>query len=297
MTELLEAFRWVDLLDILILYYILYRSLLILRGTRAFQVLFGLILITFLYFLSEWLDLLTINWILKELFGYLILAIVIIFQSDIRRGLARMGVPFMGAVQKQEEVQLFEEIARACFRLSGRGEGALIAVERDADLLSIVGEGTPVDGRVSADLLVSVFGKQSPIHDGAVIIRAGRVEAAGCFLPLSQNPDLDRYMGTRHRAALGLTEETDALVFLVSEERQTVSLVFEGRVTTVADTDALRLAVNAATRKKDEEDEEEEAEEPATHPSIEIAALGSQSSFTGESGEEVRELTVEEEER
>ena len=283
MSELFDTFRWADLLDILILYYIIYRALLILKGTRAFQVLFGLVLISFLYFLSEWLKLVTINWILKELFGYLVLAIVIIFQSDIRRGLARMGVPFMGAVQTQEEATLFEEIARACFRPARRGEGALIVVERTASLVGIVAEGTTVDAYVSADLLVSVFNKHSPIHDGAVIVREGRVKEAGCFLPLSQNPDLDKYMGTRHRAALGLTEETDALVFLVSEERQTVSLVFGGKVTTVADTDALRLAVNATISR--DEDEEEPEPEPPTHPSIEIAALTSGSGLT--SGEEV----------
>jgi len=296
MTELFDTFRWVDGLDILILYYIFYRSLLILRGTRAFQVLFGLVLISFLYFLSEWLELVTINWILKELFGYLVLAIVIIFQSDIRRGLARMGVPFMGAIQKQEEVQLFEEIARACFRLAERGEGALIVVERDASLIGIVAEGTPMGAHVSADLMVSIFNKHSPIHDGAVVIREGRVEMAGCFLPLSQNPELDQYMGTRHRAALGLTEETDALVFLVSEERQTVSLVFAGKVTTVADTDALRLAVNAAAQKKDEDAEDVEEEAPLTHPSIEISALtsGAAGNATG-SGEEILDITAEEE--
>lgn len=289
MTELFGTFRWVDLLDVLILYYIFYRALLILKGTRAFQVLFGLVLISFLYFLSEWLELVTINWILKELFGYLVLAIVIIFQMDIRRGLARMGVPFMGAVQKQEEVQLFEEISRACFSLAERGEGALIAVERDADLISIVGEGTELDAQVSAALLVSIFNKQAPIHDGAVIIRKGRVEMAGAFLPLSGNPDLDRYMGTRHRAAIGLTEEADALVFLVSEEFQTVSLVVGGRVTTVADTDALRLAVNTATRQKEEDEDEEES--IPTHPSMEFAALTSQTA--NESGEEVRSLEEE----
>jgi len=300
MSELFDTFRWVDGLDILILYYIFYRSLLILRGTRAFQVLFGLVLISFLYFLSEWLELVTINWILKELFGYLVLAIVIIFQSDIRRGLARMGVPFMGTVHKQEEVQLFEEIARACFRLSERSEGALIVVEREASLIGILAEGTPVDAHVSADLLVSIFNKHSPIHDGAVVIRDGRVEMAGCFLPLSQNPELDQYMGTRHRAALGLTEETDALVFLVSEERQTVSLVFHGKVTAVADTDALRLAVNAASQKKDDEEEETSVEEATpAHASIEIAALTtsasvSTSGVTG-SSEEILDMTTEEE--
>lgn len=287
MTELLGNFRWVDVLDIVILYYVFYRALLILRGTRAFQVLFGVVVISFLYFLSEWLQLSTVNWILKELFGYLILAIVIIFQSDIRRGLARMGVPFLGAVQKQEEVQVFEEIARACFRLAERAEGALIVVEREADLNGIVAEGTPIDSRVSADLLVSIFNKNSPIHDGAVIIREGRIEDAGCFLPLSSNPDIDKYMGTRHRAALGLTEETDALVFLVSEEREAVSLVAGGKLTAVADTDALRLAVNAATRAREEEEEEDEAP-PPTHPSIEIAAISQELFTPGLSGEEVR---------
>ena len=295
MDELLAMARWVDLLqltrhalDILILYYVFYRALLILRGTRAFQVLFGLVLISFLYFISEWLKLSTINWILKELFGYLVLALVIIFQTDIRRGLARMGVPFLGATQKQEEVQTFEEISRACFKLAERGEGALIVVEREADLTGIVGEGTAIEARVSMALLVSIFHKASPIHDGAVIIRKGRIEMAGAFLPLSQNPNLDQYMGTRHRAAVGLTEETDAMVFLVSEEGQTVSLVIHARLTTVADTDALRLAVNAATRRT--EDAEDDSDEPPTHPSIEIAAV-SLSTLDEGSAERTEDIT------
>ncbi len=290
MTELIDNFRLLDLLDLLILYYIFYRALLILRGTRAFQVLFGLLIIASLYLLSEVLDLVTINWLLKELFGYLVLALVIIFQSDIRRGLARMGVPFLGSA-KQEAVQQFEEIARACFRLAQRGEGALIVMERDADLTGIIGEGTTIDARPSADLLVSIFHKTSPIHDGAVIIREGRLAMAGCFLPLSSNPDIDKYMGTRHRAALGLTEETDALVFLVSEEREAVYLVAGNKIIAVADTDALRLAVNTATRKKEEDPEEEESEDtPPTHPSMEIASLSSGAFRDGISGETVHEL-------
>ncbi len=292
MQELLTGFRWVDALDILILYYIFYRTLLILRGTRAFQVLFGLASISFLYFISEILQLSTINWILKELFGYLILALVIIFQGDIRRGLARMGVPFMGSGAKQEEVQQFEEIARTCFRLADKGEGALIVVEREADLAGIVTEGTPVDAKITADLLVSIFHKSSPIHDGAVLVRNGRLVMAGCFLPLSSRTDIDKYMGTRHRAALGLTEETDALVFLVSEEREAVSLVAHGTITTVADADALRLAVDQAMRKKEEQGAEDAEPEPPppTHPSMEIAAMHSGSFRNGISGESVRDI-------
>lgn len=262
MTELLGELRLTDALDIAIVYYFIYRVLLILRGTRAFQILIGLVAFIILYLLSQALDLHTIHWILDKFFVYLVLAVIIIFQNDIRRGLARVGYPVFAAMTRQEEVQVFEEIARAAFRLAGQGKGALIAVERDASLVEFVREGTPIDGRVTAELLLSIFQSSSPIHDGAVVVRKARIAAAGCFLPLSSNPALHRYLGTRHRAAIGLTEETDALVFLVSEEQRRVALVADGRVIPAASPDELRLLLQQVTSARPRDPAVAEVEPP-----------------------------------
>ncbi len=250
MREWLGRLQVTDVLDILLVYYVLYRALLVLRGTRAIQMLIGLLAFVGLYLLSQMFELHTIHWILDKFFVYLVLAVIIIFQNDIRRGLARVGYPVFAAMSRQEEVQVFEEIARAAFRLAQQGKGALIAVERDASLVEIAREGIPIDGRVTEQILVSIFQIQSPMHDGAVIVRKGRLAAASCFLPLSSNPTLHRNLGTRHRAAIGLTEETDSLVFLVSEEQRRVALVVEGRILPAADPDALRLLVQQATTGK-----------------------------------------------
>ncbi|MCK6530549.1 diadenylate cyclase CdaA [Myxococcota bacterium] len=245
--DLVREFRVSDAIDIALVYYFVYRALLVLRGTRAFQMLIGLVAFIILYLLSETFDLHTIHWILDKFFVYLVLAVIIIFQNDIRRALARVGYPVFAAMTRQEEVQVFEEISRAAFRLAAQGKGALIAVERDASLVEVAREGTPIDGRVTAELLVSIFQTSSPIHDGAVVVRKARLAAAGCFLPLSSNPSLHRYLGTRHRAAIGLTEEADALVFLVSEEQRRVALVADGRVMPASSPDELRLLLQQVT--------------------------------------------------
>lgn len=229
-----------DLLDIGILALIFYQAIRVLRGTRAFQSLLGLLALGLLYVLSERLGLTAIRWLLDKLFVYVVLAVIILFQRDIRRGLAGAGGRLFPRFATPTDLSMIEEVVRASFALASRRMGALIVIEREAALDAWLEAATPLDARVSQDLLLAVFHPTSPLHDGAVILQKGRVAAAKVFLPLTRSRSVSRMMGTRHRAALGLTEETDALVVVVSEERGTVSLVQEGRITPCRDANELR---------------------------------------------------------
>lgn len=229
-----------DVLDIALIAFIIYRTLLVLKGTRAFQSLIGLLGLGVLYLLARWLDLYSVRWVLDKFFVYLVLAVLILFQQDIRTGLARAGGRFFTGFNTVRESSMHEEVVQAAFALASRRIGALIVIERGASLAELVDGGTRVDGEVSQDLLLSIFHPTSPLHDGAAVLQKGRLAAAKVFLPLSLSRDIARYFGTRHRAALGLSEETDAAIIVVSEERGTVSLVMAGALTPVADTHQLR---------------------------------------------------------
>ena len=239
----LMSFGIIDAIDILVVAFLIYRVLVILKGTRALRVLGGLLVLVALYALARLLSLSTVYWVLENISLYLVLAVVVLFQEDIRRGLARVGNPLFGGRRSQEEVSSYQEIAKACFRLAGQGHGALIAVEREASLLDLEEQATPLDARLTEELLVAVFQPTSPIHDGAVLVRKDRVVVAGSFLPLSRRNDLPARMGTRHRAALGQVEDTDCMVFVVSEERRAVSIAFRGELVPVDSPDQLRLKV------------------------------------------------------
>ena len=181
------------------------------------------------YLVSINLELITLHWLLEKFFGNLFLILVVLFQGEIRLALAQIGRnPFVAAGAEREATHVLEEVAKSAMALAQRGYGALIVIEREVALDYFVEVGKELDSLVTLETLVSLFHPQSPLHDGAVIIRRGRLFAAGCLLPLSKNPVLDRNLGTRHRAALGLTEETDALVLVVSEEQGTVSVVQQG---------------------------------------------------------------------
>ena len=229
-----------DVLDIALIAFIIYRTLLVLKGTRAFQSLIGLLGLGVLYLLARWLDLYSVRWVLDKFFVYLVLAVLILFQQDIRTGLARAGGRFFTGFSTVRASSMHEEVVQAAFALASRRIGALIVIERGASLAELVDGGTRVDGEVSQDLLLSIFHPTSPLHDGAAVLQKGRLAAAKVFLPLSLSRDIARYFGTRHRAALGLSEETDAAIIVVSEERGTVSLVMAGALTPVADTHQLR---------------------------------------------------------
>jgi diadenylate cyclase len=243
-TELLQrpAVSWSDFLDIALVSFLIYELLLLIRGTRAVQMALSGGFLILLFFLSRWLQLETVNWVIRNLASYVVFAIIVLFQSDIRRALAHFGrAPFFRYFERAESAaETIEEIAVAASTLSTRRIGAIIVVERQIGLRNYIEGGIPLDAMVTYDLLATIFQPGSPLHDGAVIIQSDRVAAAACFLPLSVNPRVSRDLGTRHRAALGLTEENDAVAVVVSEETGSVSLVIGGDIERGLSADALK---------------------------------------------------------
>lgn len=231
--QVLDQVRWQDALDIVLVYLIVYRLLLLIRGTRAVQILTGIGLVSVFFILSDWLRLFVLNYLLKQFFDYLFLILVILFQDEIRRALANMGRnPFLaGPSAKSKAVHVLEEICKAVNILAAKRIGALIALERQHGLKNYSDGATILNAEVSAEILLSIFQNASPIHDGAVIIQGGKIFAAGCFVPVTLEAEMDRTLGTRHRAAIGLTEETDAAVIVLSEERGEISMVEFGEMT------------------------------------------------------------------
>lgn len=222
---------WKDLLEIAVVAAIFYRVLVLLAGTRAIQMLFGLGSLVGIYFLSRVLNLLLLQSLLEYLFQYGAIAALIVFQPELRSALAHLGQSrLVRLFSRLEQSEVAEEIAHAVDELSRSKTGAIIALEREVGLGEYVETGTPMQARVSAPLLTTIFTPYSPLHDGAVVIRGDTIVAAGAILPLTQFPIADKALGTRHRAALGLSEETDALVLVVSEETSTVSIAFRGQL-------------------------------------------------------------------
>ena len=247
MFELIRQIRWQDILDIGIIAFLVYRALHIVRGSRAMQMIIGLAVILVAYVSSRALGLFTLNWILDNFLASIILVIIVIFQSDIRRALTQVGTAplFTQAermVQRREDI--IEEVAQAAVAMAGKHVGALIVFQREVGLNEYMEIGTRLDARVSRELLESVFLPHSPIHDGALVIQQGRVTAVRCLLPLSTNPRLKQSWGTRHRAALGVTEETDAVAVVISEQEGAVTLVVAGNVTENVDGARLRSALH-----------------------------------------------------
>jgi diadenylate cyclase len=231
----------IQVLDVLIVSYLIYRALLVIRGTRAVPMLFGLTLIAVVYFLAKPLGLVTLAWLIDNFLGSIILVIVVIFQDEIRRALTKVGVqPFLFKNGRSVSDKTFEDIALAASKLSKAKLGSLIVIQREVGLDEFLEEGVAIDARVNRKLLYSVFVKESPLHDGAVIVEGDRIKAAGCVLPLSFNPDLDPNLGTRHRAALGITERSDAVVVVTSEETGAISVVMDGKLHRNLDASALR---------------------------------------------------------
>ncbi|MBI1860825.1 MAG: TIGR00159 family protein [Deltaproteobacteria bacterium] len=240
LQNLREIVRWHDLVDILIVSFIIYRVLLLIRGTRAVQMLTGFGIVLILYYASERLGFHTLHTILIEFFNNFILIIIIVFQEEIRKALAQVGRnPFFTSTNTIEEVAIVEELCTAAVVLARGRIGALIVIERETGLKNYIEAGTALDAKVTSDLIVSIFHPDSPIHDGAIIIRNARISSAGCLLPISRDPAIQKEFGTRHRAALGLTHETDAVVIVVSEERGEISLAHHG--TMVRDLDGAKL--------------------------------------------------------
>lgn len=241
LTFFVEQLRLWDLLDLALVWLILYRILLLIKQTRAVQMLSGLGILAITYILSIWADLSTINWLLDKFFSNLFVIAVILFQNEIRKALTQIGRnPFFSNVSLTEETLVVDELVKGAVQLAQKKYGGLIVIEREIGLEDFIEDGTKIDAAVSAELLCSLFHPAGPLHDGAVIVRGGRVYSAGCFLPLSKNPNLNKNWGTRHRAAIGVTEETDALVIVVSEENNQMGIAVSGQITSDLDMATLR---------------------------------------------------------
>jgi len=235
---------WRDSVDILLVTVGIYWLLLLIQGTRAIQILVGLVVLIGLSLASEIFQFPTVRLILQNFLGSAVLIIIVLFQHDIRRALARVGRGFFPSVSAQQESQIFEEIVRAAQVLVQKRLGALIVLERESALTDQIDEGRHVDAEVSHELLISIFTPSSPLHDGAVMISEGRIVSAGCILPLAVRENMPGEVGTRHRAAVGITEETDAVVVVVSEETASISVVMAGDMVRGLDAPQLRVVLH-----------------------------------------------------
>lgn len=250
---LFAQIRLADVIDILLVWIIVYRLLLLVQKTGTAQMLSGLAVLAIAYLAAQGLELYTLNWLLERFFSNLFVIAVILFQGEIRRALAHLGSgAFFTGPNRAQNTQVAEEIAKGIMSCAARGYGGLVVVEKDILVDNYIESGTDVDAKVSSELLASIFHPTSPIHDGAVLIRQGRVHSAGNVLPLSKNPALDKNLGTRHRAAIGLTEETDALVFVISEEFKSVGLVQGGHLRPHVELYDVRRALYEAFGLKDD---------------------------------------------
>jgi uncharacterized protein (TIGR00159 family) len=232
-----------DTLDIVLVALAIYWVLILIRGTRAMQVLVGLGLLMGVRVLADAAELNTVTWLLDNFVGAAVLIVVILFQNDIRRALARVGRGLSPRFAEREESRVVEEVVRACAELVRRRIGGLVVFERETRLEDLMEGGAPLDAAVTKDLVVSLFLPTSPLHDGAVVISHGRISHASCILPLTLRTELPEGVGTRHRAALGITEESDAIAVVVSEETSAISLAQGGELTTQLDPARLRVAL------------------------------------------------------
>ena len=250
-----------DLVDILIVGLLIYEVLKLIRRAHAVQILIGVGLIVGLYYASRFTPLQTLNWLTRDMFGYIVFAAIVLFQADIRRALAHFGrAPFFRYLNRPEATaETIEEVVVALRMLSEQRQGAIVAIEREIGLGNYVESGIPLDAEVSYDLLVSVFWPGSPLHDGAVVIQQDRVAAAACFLPLTVNPRVSKNLGSRHRAAIGLSEETDAVALVVSEETGLLSLVLDGQIEQDLEPDQLRYRLEALMLRRTGRQPREEA--------------------------------------
>lgn len=251
-----------DLIDIFIVAFLIYRFLLLLRGTRGAQMTLGLVVLLIFFALTKYYRLRTLEWLFANLFTYVVFAIIVIYQNEIRRGLAGLGRSSWFAGRRRDTGREdFEEIILAATTLASKKIGALIVVERDIGLKNYAESGISLDAIPTYDLLVTIFSPNTPLHDGAVIVQQKRIIAAGCFLPLTLDPHLSKELGTRHRAAIGITEETDAIAIIVSEETGIISAALEGKITRNLDGAGLRDILLAAMEGKPASSAEEPAKE------------------------------------
>jgi len=238
---LFSNLRFFDLLDIAVVSVIVYRFLFIVQGTKAYQMLSGLLALSVVWWISQNYELYSLSWILKNFFDYLFIILIVLFQDQIRSALVAIsGARLTGRAGRTEFDQQIEEVVVACSALSREKTGALIVFEKHHGLLNYSSSGTRLESRIHSDIIYSIFQVKSPLHDGAIIIYSGMIQAAGCFLPLSKNVEIDRHFGTRHRAALGITEISDAVVVTVSEESGKMNICYNGVFHFMENEDQLR---------------------------------------------------------
>ncbi len=235
MQELIAAFSRLgfrDVFEIVLVAALIYQFLVLIKGTRGWQMTLGITAVALIYYLARFFEFRIIEWILANFFTYFVFALIVIFQSEIRRGLAKLGRgKFFSRIARNKDRSIFDEIVLAATTLAAQKIGGLIVIEREIGLRNYVESGIKLDAYMTYDLLVTIFIPSSSLHDGSVIIQGNRISAAGCFLPLTLDPYLSKELGTRHRAAIGITEETDAVAVVVSEETGTISAVVEGELT------------------------------------------------------------------
>ncbi len=239
LITLFASFRLADLFDILIVTFITYQLLLLIREVRANRIVLGFAILFLVSVVAAQFHLLALDWLLSSLGPFLLIAFVVVFQPDLRRLISQIGRGGLWGGVFQGDAVLFKTISGSVQNLVKNRRGAIIVIEREDNLQGIIDSGTKMDAEVTTELLTTLFVPHSPLHDGAVVIRNGKIASAGCILPLSQNPNLSKSYGTRHRAAVGITEETDALAVVVSEETHTISFTMAGKITPEIDAETL----------------------------------------------------------
>lgn len=257
---------WTAVLDIVVVAVIIYQLLVFIKGTRAVQMALGLALIVVFFYFSRWIALETVSWMVTNILPYFVFVIIVIFQHEIRRALVRFGqAPLFGGFSTINRNEFYDEIVLAVRTLTTNQTGALIVIERDIGLKTYIESGIALDAALSYDLLVSIFNPSVPLHDGAVIIQNRRIAAGACFLPLTVKPRLSKELGTRHRAAIGVTEETDAVAIVVSEETGAISFAHDGEMERYLDPDTLRQRLRNAFERKTLATVPRTIAEPAEH--------------------------------
>lgn len=240
---------WREIVDIALVAFIFYRLMLLVRGTRAVSVFWGLMLVVVVFFLSGQFGLLTLNWLLAQFLGSFFIVVIILFQRDIRNALSQVGAGGLWRRGTGVDDEVFNEVVTALTYMADKRVGALVVIEKNVPLGDFLNKGVVIDAKVSADLLRTIFDTHTPLHDGAVIVSGGRLAAAGCILPLATGVRKRASFGTRHRAAVGVTEETDAVAVVVSEERGEISVAIGGRLTGALDEVRLKRVLRRAWAK------------------------------------------------
>ena len=250
MTQLLAPWSTISVtLYILLVAVVIYQVLVMIRGTRAAPMLAGVAVVAIIFYLARVGELTTLNWLISRLVPYVLFALIVVFQSEIRHVLANVGRRLRFGRGSASESDTYDDIVLAANLFSQHQTGALIVIEREIGLRTYIESGVPLDARLSYDLLATIFRPSAPLHDGAVIVQKERVAAAACFLPLSMNPVLSTQLGTRHRAGMGITEETDAIAVIVSEETGAISVAVGGKIERDLSVEQLRERLSSELRR------------------------------------------------